>query len=101
MGTSGSSGTSMPLVASVGLLVWPRTPPRLAQTLQTPVHPLLLQSNPPPFVMITTVAPREAHAAVSIHMVTSALVGDAAPLSLPRAVTTTLAAAHMSIPSVT
>ena len=91
----------MPLVASVGLLAWPRTPSRLVQTLQTRVHPLQPQSNPPPFVMITTVAPREAHAAVSINTVTSALVGDAAPSTLPRAVMITPAAAHTSIPSVT
>lgn len=47
--------------------------------------------------MMTIHAPREAHAAVSMNMVTTALAGDAVRLSLLRAVTITLAAAHMII----
>ena len=50
--------------------------------------------------MITTHAPREAHAAVFISMVITVLDGDAAPWSLQPAVMTITAAALRSILSV-
>lgn len=43
--------------------------------------------------MITTVVRRELHAAVSMNMVTTALVGDVVPSSQPHAAMITLAAA--------
>lgn len=85
--------------ASAGLPWRHRTQSRRAKILRTQGHLLHPLSSHQPCATTTTHARRATHVAVYMSMRTTALRGDAVPLSPPHAARTTTAAAPMTTPS--